>query len=79
MSLSQAVHTADCHGPWTLVDAERVKGRKVTSLPSIRKNLENAGARWGDIEVVQDGNLITSRRPDDIAASSRTLTDALST
>jgi protease I len=68
---------AICHGPWTLIDAEQVKGRKVTSWPSIRKDLENAGARWEDHEVVQDGNLITSRKPDDIPAFSRTLIDAL--
>ena len=68
---------AICHGPWTLIDAEQVNGRKVTSWPSIRKDLENAGARWEDHEVVQDGNLITSRKPDDIPAFSRTLIDAL--
>jgi protease I len=68
---------AICHGPWTLIDAEQVKDRQVTSWPSIRKDLENAGARWEDREVVQDGNLITSRKPDDIPAFSRKLIDAL--
>ncbi len=64
---------AICHGPWTLIDAEQVKGRTVTSWPSIRKDLENAGAHWEDYEVVRDGNLITSRKPDDIPAFSRAL------
>jgi protease I len=79
LSLSQAFRTADCHGLWTLIDAEQVKGRKVTSWPSIRKDLENAGVRWEDHEVVQDGNLITSRKPGGIPAFSRTLINVLST
>jgi protease I len=69
---------AICHGPWTLIDAEQVKGKKVTSWPSIRKDLENAGAHWEDHEVVHDGNLITSRKPDDIPAFSRKLISVLS-
>jgi protease I len=69
---------AICHGPWTLIDAEQVKGRKMTSWPSIRRDLENAGAQWEDHEVVQDGNLITSRKPDDIPAFSRKLIHVLS-
>lgn len=68
---------AICHGPWTLIDAEQVKGRTVTSWPSIRKDLENAGAHWEDHEVVRDGNLITSRKPDDIPAFSRALIELL--
>jgi protease I len=68
---------AICHGPWTLINAEQVKGRKVTSWPSLRKDLENAGATWEDREVVRDGNLITSRKPDDIPAFGRALIDAL--
>jgi len=59
---------AICHGPWTLINAGLVKGHKVTSWPSLRKDLENAGASWEDSEVVQDGQLITSRKPDDIPA-----------
>jgi len=59
---------AICHGPWTLIDAGLVNGRKVTSWPSLRKDLENAGAQWEDSEVVLDGQLITSRKPDDIPA-----------
>jgi protease I len=59
---------AICHGPWTLIDAGLVKGRKLTSWPSLRKDLENAGAQWEDSEVVRDGPLITSRKPQDIPA-----------
>jgi len=59
---------AICHGPWTLVEADVVRGRTVTSWPSIKTDLKNAGATWVDREVVVDGNLITSRKPDDIPA-----------
>lgn len=59
---------AICHGPWTLIDAGVVQGRKMTSYPSIRKDLENAGARWTDAEVVVDQGLVTSRNPGDIPA-----------
>jgi protease I len=59
---------AICHGPWTLIDAGVVEGRRVTSYPSIRKDLENAGAEWVDEEVVVDQGLVTSRRPDDLPA-----------
>ncbi len=61
---------AICHGPWLLVEADLVKGRTVTSWPSIRTDLRNAGADVVDKEVVVDGNLITSRKPDDIPAFS---------
>lgn len=57
---------AICHGPWLLVEADVVDGRTVTSWPSIRTDLTNAGASVVDQEVVVDGNLITSRKPDDI-------------
>ena len=57
---------AICHGPWMLINAEAVKGKTVTSWPAIQLDLMNAGAKWIDREVVQDGNLITSRKPDDI-------------
>jgi protease I len=57
-----------CHGPWTLIDAEVVEGRTVTSWPSLHADLKNAGAKWVDQEVVVDGGLITSRNPDDIPA-----------
>ena len=59
---------AICHGPCTLINAEGVKGKTVTSWPSIKIDLMNAGAHWVDREVVQDGALITSRKPDDIPA-----------
>ena len=59
---------AICHGPQLLIEAEVVEGRELTSWPSVRKDLENAGARWVDRAVVEDGNLITSRRPDDLDA-----------
>ena len=59
---------AICHGPWTLIDAEAVKGKKITSWPSIKTDLINAGAQWVDEEVVQDGNIITSRKPGDLPA-----------
>ncbi|TKV58478.1 type 1 glutamine amidotransferase [Nakamurella flava] len=59
---------AICHGPWTLVEAGVLQGRTVTSFPSIRTDLRNAGATVVDEEVSIDGNLITSRNPDDIPA-----------
>jgi protease I len=62
---------AICHGPWMLIEAGVVKGKTVTSWPSIRTDLINAGANWVDKEAVEDGNLITSRKPDDIPAFSK--------
>ncbi|HEY3817577.1 MAG TPA: type 1 glutamine amidotransferase domain-containing protein [Polyangiaceae bacterium] len=62
---------AICHGPWTLVDARAVRGKKVTSWPSLATDLANAGANWVDQEVVVDGTLVTSRKPDDIPAFNR--------
>jgi len=59
---------AICHGPWLLVEADVVRGREVTSWPSIRTDLRNAGANWVDREVVVDQGLVTSRKPDDIPA-----------
>jgi protease I len=59
---------AICHGPWTLIEARAVEGRQVTSWPSLRTDLENAGAHWVDREVVVDRGLVTSRKPDDIPA-----------
>lgn len=59
---------AICHGPWLLVEADVVRGRTVTSWPSVRTDLANAGAQVVDQEVAVDGNLITSRNPDDIPA-----------
>lgn len=57
-----------CHGPWTLIDAGVIEGRQLTSYPSLSKDLENAGARWVDREVVVDQGLVTSRNPGDIPA-----------
>lgn len=59
---------AICHGPWTLIDAGVVRGRKLTSFESIQTDLKNAGAEWVDQEVVVDNGLVTSRKPDDIPA-----------
>ena len=57
-----------CHGPWTLVEAGAVAGRRMTSWPSLRTDITNAGGDWVDQEVVIDGNLISSRKPDDLPA-----------
>ena len=59
---------AICHAPWVLIEAGVVKGRRLTSWPSLRTDLRNAGADWVDEEVVIDGNLVTSRNPDDLDA-----------
>ncbi|HYD31794.1 MAG TPA: type 1 glutamine amidotransferase domain-containing protein [Azospirillaceae bacterium] len=59
---------AICHGPWTLIDAGGVKGKKITSWPSLKTDLTNAGATWVDVPVVADGGLVTSRKPDDLPA-----------
>jgi protease I len=69
---------AICHGPWTLIDAGLVKGKKLTSWPSLKNDLQNAGAHWEDREVVSDGNLITSRKPSDIPAFAQALVTLLS-
>ena len=59
---------AICHGPWTLIEAGAVQGHTMTSWPSLKTDLKNAGANWVDKEVVRDGKLVTSRKPDDIPA-----------
>jgi protease I len=59
---------AICHGPWTLINAGGVRGREMTSYPSIQMDLKNAGAKWVDQEVVTDNGLVTSRKPADIPA-----------
>lgn len=69
---------AVCHGPQLLIEADTVKGRVVTSWPSVRRDLENAGASWVDEEVHVDGKLITSRKPADLPAFSRAILDQLS-
>jgi protease I len=68
---------AICHAGWMLAEAGVVGGKTVTSWPSIRTDLTNAGARWVDQEVVEDGNLITSRKPDDLEAFTKTLLSQL--
>lgn len=65
---SGKVVAAVCHGPWLLVQADALKGRQATSYPSIRKDVENAGATWIDEKVVVDNGIITSRKPDDLDA-----------
>ncbi len=62
---------AICHGPWTLIEAEAVRGRTLTSWPSLQTDLRNAGATWVDSEVIRDGPFVTSRKPDDIPAFNR--------
>ncbi|TCM38185.1 type 1 glutamine amidotransferase domain-containing protein [Kribbella sp. VKM Ac-2568] len=68
---------AICHAPWTLVEADVVRGRTVTSWPSVQADLRNAGATWVDQEVVTDGNLTTSRNPDDLPAFNEALLKAI--
>ncbi len=64
---------AICHAPWTLIEADVVRGRRLTSWPSLRTDLRNAGADWVDEEVVVDGKLVTSRKPDDLPAFNEAL------
>lgn len=68
---------AICHGPWLLVEADLLRGRKATSWKSIRTDLRNAGAEAVDEEVVTDGNIITSRKPDDVPAFTDALIEAI--
>lgn len=69
---------AVCHGPQLLIEADAVKGRRMTSWPSVRKDLLNAGAEWADEQVVESGNFITSRKPDDLKAFSDAILRRLS-
>jgi protease I len=62
---------AICHGPWTVIEAGAARGRRIASWPSLKTDLRNAGAEWVDEEVVVDGNLVSSRKPDDIPAFNR--------
>ena len=66
-----------CHGPWTLVEADVVRGRKITSWPSIRTDIQNAGGDWVDEEVVVDSGLVSSRKPDDLPAFSAKLVEEI--
>lgn len=69
---------AICHGPWLLIEAELVRGKTVTSWPSLHTDLKNAGAQFVDDAVVVDGNLITSRKPEDIPGFTRAIVEAVS-
>jgi deglycase len=64
---------AICHGPWTVIESGAAKGHRMTSWPSLKTDIQNAGAEWVDEEVVVDGTLITSRKPDDLPAFNRAL------
>src|ERR1700728_3615183 len=68
---------AICHGPWTLIEVGAAKGRTMTSWPSLRTDLQNAGANWVDREVVVDRGLVTSRKPDDIPAFNRKMIEEI--
>jgi protease I len=68
---------AICHGPWTLIDAQGVKGRRMTSWPSLKTDLTNAGAQWVDEAVVADKGIVTSRKPDDLPAFCRKLIEEI--
>ena len=68
---------AICHAPWSLVEAGVLSGRRLTSWPSLQTDIRNAGATWVDQEVVVDGNLVTSRNPDDLPAFNAKLTEML--
>jgi protease I len=79
VALTKAIGTggkplaAICHAGWMLAEADLLRGKTVTSWPSLRTDLVNAGATWVDQEVVEDGNIITSRKPDDLEAFTKTL------
>ena len=62
---------AICHGPWTIIEADAARGRKIASWPSLKTDLRNAGAQWVDQEVVVDNGLVSSRKPDDLPAFNR--------
>jgi protease I len=67
-----------CHGPWTVIEAGAARGRRIASWPSLKTDLRNAGAEWVDQEVVVDGNLVSSRKPDDIPAFNREMINLFS-
>lgn len=67
-----------CHGPWMLVEADVARGRKITSWPSIKTDLRNAGAEWRDEEAVTDRNVVSARKPDDIPAFNRAMIELFS-
>ena len=69
---------AICHAPWMLVEADVVRGKTVTSWPSLHTDLKNAGAKWVDREVVEDDGLVTSRKPDDLPAFNKKIVELFS-
>jgi protease I len=68
-----------CHGPWMLVEADIARGHTLTSWPSLKTDIRNAGGKWVDKEVVQDGQLTTSRKPDDLPAFNREMLKSFAT
>lgn len=68
---------AICHAPWVLVEADVVRGKRLASFPSVQTDIRNAGGEWVDETVVVDGNLITSRNPDDLPAFNKAILDAV--
>jgi protease I len=69
---------AICHGPWTIIEAGHARGRRIASWASLKTDIKNAGAEWVDQEVVRDGNLVSSRKPDDIPAFNRAIIELFS-
>lgn len=67
-----------CHGPWTIIEAGAARGRRIASWPSLKTDLRNAGAEWVDQAAVVDGNLVSSRKPDDIPVFNREMIDLFS-
>ena len=67
-----------CHGPWTVIETGAARGRRIASWPSLKTDLRNAGAEWVDEEVVLDGNLVSSRKPDDIPAFNEAMIELFS-
>jgi protease I len=74
---SDKLIAAVCHGPWLLVQADACDGLRMTSWPSVRMDVENAGADWIDEEAVVDGRFVTSRKPDDLPAFVATIADQI--
>jgi protease I len=69
---------AICHGPWSIVEVDQARGRKIASWPSLKTDIRNAGGQWMDEQVVRDRNLVTSRKPDDIPAFNRGMIELFS-